>query len=367
MSSVSSREARRRKIKERSSDRLALITGRIQTLPPSADSSLHSVDVSPSEVNKASTTSAALHRDNRVGDFNDVVVNPSQDNSESPLQKSRTDQECKDEAPILQANDAQKSSLSSPTSQEVSDPVLHEGPRVSERNDDPEPSVSSPLSREVSHPVIHSEAPISERNDDPEPSPSSSLSREVSHSVVHSEPPILELNDDPEPLLPSPVSREAPRPVLPPEPPASWLPDQLKSFSFSPYELRSAIDRTARARMLCSVSVAVLVVLSYMGFPLLGSKVIRSVLMFRPLYLVLLTNITLVVARMILTQQSEIAWSVNGEGKSHPGADSDWVNQIGNNMELGFLVMKMMDAVIMECSVYSAIVVCGICLAHLFT
>ncbi|KAI4379917.1 hypothetical protein MLD38_006154 [Melastoma candidum] len=394
MSSVSSREARRRKIKERSSDRLALITGRIQTLPPSVDSSPRSVDVSASKVNKVST--ATLLRDNRVGDFNDICVNPSQDNPESPFQKSQTDQECKDEALILQVNDVQKSSLSSPMSQEVSDPVLHEEPRVLERNDDPEPSLSSHLSREVSHPVghseslifernddlepslsspsrevsrpvLHSELPISEQNDDLEPSLSSPLSTEVSHPVIHSEPPILELNTDPEPLLTSPVSREVPHPVLPVEPPKSWLQDQLKSFSFSPYELRSAVDHTASARLLCSVLVAVLVILSYIGFPLIGGKVIRSVLMFRPLYLVLLTNITLIVARMILTQQSEIVRSVNGEGKSHLGTGSDWVNQIGNNLELGFLLMKMMDAVIMECSVYSAIVVCGLRLARLFT
>ncbi|KAL3586962.1 hypothetical protein D5086_013829 [Populus alba] len=71
--------------------------------------------------------------------------------------------------------------------------------------------------------------------------------------------------------------------------PQRWI-----SSSVTPNQITSAIAASEKSRLRCSVVVALAAVLSHLGFPLLGSNLISSVINFRPLYLVLLTNVTLV-------------------------------------------------------------------------
>ncbi|KAJ6924636.1 hypothetical protein NC652_017795 [Populus alba x Populus x berolinensis] len=67
--------------------------------------------------------------------------------------------------------------------------------------------------------------------------------------------------------------------------PQRWI-----SSSVTPNQITSAIAASEKSRLRCSVVVALAAVLSHLGFPLLGSNLISSVINFRPLYLVLLTN-----------------------------------------------------------------------------
>lgn len=184
-------------------------------------------------------------------------------------------------------------------------------------------------------------------------------------SNEHSEAPPLEISENSETYSSSASHQNASRPTVHAEQPS--VPQAQRSMSISPNQISSAIDSSVTTRLLCSMVVGLLVVLSDIGFPLLGNKIIRSILMLRPLYLVLLTNVTLVLAPLVLDKQSTIASTVRGENKIPSANGSDWTDQVGNSLELGFLMMKVMDAVVMDCSVYSVVVVCGLSLTQIFS
>lgn len=117
---------------------------------------------------------------------------------------------------------------------------------------------------------------------------------------------------------------------------------------------------SSSTRLLCSVIGGLLVVLSTIGFPILGSRIFRSVLTFRPLFLILLTNVTIIAAQLISHKQADHERAGREENRNHPNDESGWVDHVGTSLELAFLVMKVLDAVVMDCSVYAVIVVCGL-------
>lgn len=287
---TANRESRRRRIVDRGSDRLALITGRIQSLPaadepsqPPAPRDPDPPSLLPPDQSDGGTAlyrgeypafETELPKDHQSGDASETNGSRGRENMEFPAEKRQTSNE-------------------------------------------------------------HSEAPPLEISENSETYSSSASHQNASRPTVHAEQPSV--------------------------------PQAQRSMSMSPNQISSAIDSSVTTRLLCSMVVGLLVVLSDIGFPLLGNKIIRSVLMLRPLYLVLLTNVTLVLAPLVLDKQSTIARTVRGENKIPSANGSDWTDQVGNSLELGFLMMKVMDAVIMDCSVYSVVVVCGLSLTQIFS
>ncbi|XP_030452649.1 uncharacterized protein LOC115674403 [Syzygium oleosum] len=291
---TASRESRRRKIVDRGADRLALITGRIQSLPSSSDSppppppARRDPGPSPLPPDHPSDGTALNHgdhgecqafetvlpKDHQSGDANEAEGSRGRENMEFPSEKSQTSNE-RSQAPPLEISEESETYLSSASHQNASRPTIH-----------------------VEQPSV---------------------------------------------------------------------PQALCSMSISPNQISSAIDSSATSRLLCAMVVGLLVVFSDIGFPLLGNKIIRSILMLRPLYLVLVTNVTLVLAPLLLGKQSTVSSAVKGENKIPSADGSDWADQVGNSLELGFLMMKVMDAVIMDCSVYSVVVVCGLSLTQIFS
>ncbi|KAK4747047.1 hypothetical protein SAY87_026084 [Trapa incisa] len=124
-------------------------------------------------------------------------------------------------------------------------------------------------------------------------------------------------------------------------------------------QINSAVATSSSTRLLCSVVGGLLVVLSTVGFPILGSRIIRGILIFRPLYLILLTNMTIIMAGLISFKQDHER-AAKEDNRNHPTDEIGWADHVGNSLELGFLVMKFLDAIIMDCSIYSVIVVCGL-------
>ncbi|CAK7353400.1 unnamed protein product [Dovyalis caffra] len=117
----------------------------------------------------------------------------------------------------------------------------------------------------------------------------------------------------------------------------------LRSFA-TPNEIISAIAASEKSRLRCSVVVALLVVLSHLGFPLLGSNFIRSIISFRPLYLLLLTNVTLVLAPLLLNKQRGFKRAVEAENEIPSSGGSAWTEQAGNALEVAFVIQKASDA-----------------------
>ncbi|CAL0303904.1 unnamed protein product [Lupinus luteus] len=123
-----------------------------------------------------------------------------------------------------------------------------------------------------------------------------------------------------------------------------------------PSEISSAINASRITRLSCSVAVALLVVVSYLGFSMLGSGLIKSLISFRPLYLVLVTNLTVVVAKLLSTK------NIRRYAISSGGDQGD--AQLVRALEFGLVLQNVVDAFFMDCSVYAIIVVCGLSLVQ---
>ncbi|CAJ2655023.1 unnamed protein product [Trifolium pratense] len=134
--------------------------------------------------------------------------------------------------------------------------------------------------------------------------------------------------------------------------------EEPRSFNFIiPSDVSNAIDASRVTRLCCSIIVALLVVASYLGFSL-----INTVISFRPLYLVLLTNSTFVVAKIITGKQRG---SDERSRRRQSSADSsDQWNQLAKTLEIGMVVKSVVDAVFIDCAVYAIVLICSLSLVH---
>ncbi|XP_039063112.1 uncharacterized protein LOC120207760 isoform X2 [Hibiscus syriacus] len=139
----------------------------------------------------------------------------------------------------------------------------------------------------------------------------------------------------------------------------SETPTRKHNF-FTPKQVSSAIDASEQARLFCSVIVAVLVVLVRLGFPHLGTRFLGNIISFRPLYLILLTNVTLVMGRLLLGDHVSSRKVIPEENKPSSAADNNWAEQLSKTLEVGLVAKKAIDALFMDCSVYLIIVICGL-------
>ncbi|XP_045795475.1 uncharacterized protein LOC123889985 [Trifolium pratense] len=134
--------------------------------------------------------------------------------------------------------------------------------------------------------------------------------------------------------------------------------EEPRSFNFIiPSDVSNAIDASRVTRLCCSIIVALLVVASYLGFSL-----IKNVISFRPLYLVLLTNSTFVVAKIITGKQRG---SDERSRRRQSSVDSsDQWNQLAKTLEIGMVVKSVVDAVFIDCAVYAIVLICSLSLVH---
>ncbi|XP_068313760.1 uncharacterized protein [Pyrus communis] len=283
---TNSREARRRKIMERGSDRLALITGRIQTLPPS------------SSFSSSPPPDPATHSEDT-----DLPSRPSI----SPDQIPKT--HVPDQIPVFT-------------------------PEIEEM-------WSAPSTVQNESPTSQTETHVPGQI--PDFTPEIEERRSSSSTVQDESPPSTVQNES----RPSSLSFEKPR-------------------LFTASRISGAIEASERIRIYISMAVAVLVVFSHLGFPLLGSKLLKTLLGFRPLYLVLVTNVTLVLARILDSgrQRHHRVPAGIGEGQTMSGSEYEWAERLGKALGIGLLGKKVLDALFMDCAVYAIIVICGLSFAQ---
>lgn len=137
-----------------------------------------------------------------------------------------------------------------------------------------------------------------------------------------------------------------------------------RSFNFiNPSDVTNAIDASRFTRLCCSIIVALLVVASYLGFSL-----IKTVISFRPLYLVLLTNSSFVVAKIISGKQRDsderLRRRQNRAIVSASADSSDQYAQLAKTLEIGMVLKTVADAVFMDCAVYAIVLICSLSLVH---
>lgn len=141
--------------------------------------------------------------------------------------------------------------------------------------------------------------------------------------------------------------------------------EQSHRNSLTTGQICSAVAASENIRMCCSVAAAILVISSYIGFPNLGLSNIGGIIIFRPLYLLLLTNISIVVGRVILvTRGAELR---TGRMSSVPTVGGNaLVDQMGKALESGLLLQNIFGALFMDFSIYAVVLISGLSLVRRF-
>ncbi|CAH9074150.1 unnamed protein product [Cuscuta europaea] len=127
---------------------------------------------------------------------------------------------------------------------------------------------------------------------------------------------------------------------------------------FTPQKIISAIKSCESIRIRCSLAASLLVVLCYVGCPILGTHLVKSIVLFRPLFLLLLTNTSIVVGHLLL-ENAGSGRVVQQESSSGVLADdNDWADRVGKALEFWLTLQKVMGALFIDASVYAISVIC---------
>lgn len=128
-------------------------------------------------------------------------------------------------------------------------------------------------------------------------------------------------------------------------------------FFFSPRQVNSCIISSEVIRSFFAIMIALFVLLSYIDYPLFGRNIVRSesVLASKPLYILLLMDVTLVFGRLCLEKRG----GSNAERVvGREGADNWAVAE--RLLERGLVVYQAIRAIFIDCSVYAVIIICGL-------
>ncbi|XP_062088558.1 uncharacterized protein LOC133795125 [Humulus lupulus] len=134
---------------------------------------------------------------------------------------------------------------------------------------------------------------------------------------------------------------------------------------FTSKRLHSSIIASETTRIFCALIIAFLVVLSYVDYPLFGRNIVRaeSVIASRPLYILLLTDATIVFARLYLENRGGDLGDSSLEEEEMPQVQDDhghnWIQAV-KFLERGLVVYQAIRGIFIDFSVYAVIVICGL-------
>ncbi|KAG6466964.1 hypothetical protein ZIOFF_075231 [Zingiber officinale] len=132
-----------------------------------------------------------------------------------------------------------------------------------------------------------------------------------------------------------------------------------KQMPFSSKQVIRGISASETMRLVCAVIIALLVVMSRRGYTL-ASDVASSVLSFKPLFLAMITDVTIILWLLKTTQQKEE--KEREKEKARTGRDeSGSTDVIGDTVEAILVFLKVATAIFMDCSICAVIIVCGLC------
>ncbi|KAL0319228.1 UNVERIFIED_CONTAM: hypothetical protein Sangu_2079000 [Sesamum angustifolium] len=133
-------------------------------------------------------------------------------------------------------------------------------------------------------------------------------------------------------------------------------PSEYRRGFITPKQVIFSIISSEDTRAICTLVIAILVVLSHVSLPHYVVKS-KSLIAYRPLYAVLLTDMLIVAARLVLYAHGQ-------EFDSQPNFEVDGYNWIGaiKMLEWGVVLHHTLRAILIDCSFYLVIVVCGLSL-----
>lgn len=140
-----------------------------------------------------------------------------------------------------------------------------------------------------------------------------------------------------------------------------------RRVSLTPKQISSCIMSSEATRIICSLTIALLVVLSYVDRPLLGRNLVKSesVVASRPFYILLLTDITILLARLSIERRRAMEKAKEEEEEEeermsrHEEDGQNWAGAI-KVLETGLVVYQSICAVFMDFCVYAVVVICGL-------
>ncbi|CAL9185607.1 unnamed protein product [Musa hybrid cultivar] len=134
---------------------------------------------------------------------------------------------------------------------------------------------------------------------------------------------------------------------------------EKKQILFSSKQVSRSVSTSENTRLLFAVTVALMVILSNHGYALGGAA---SIINFRPLFLVMLSDITIVLGLLMTTQarveKVKEKGSRTGKEEYGPAANTN----TDDALEAFLMFQKVARAVFMDCSICSAIMISGLCI-----
>ncbi|KAJ0985500.1 hypothetical protein J5N97_003856 [Dioscorea zingiberensis] len=121
---------------------------------------------------------------------------------------------------------------------------------------------------------------------------------------------------------------------------------------FTAKKISHSISVSENLRLLCAVTIGLLVVLQYHNYAFAG-KFVSSIINFRPLILVLLTDATIVLGRVLLTKDN------SNDNERTKKVETGTTNSLSIALEVGLTLQKGLMAVTMDCSICAVIMICA--------
>ncbi|ESQ53896.1 hypothetical protein EUTSA_v10025931mg [Eutrema salsugineum] len=125
--------------------------------------------------------------------------------------------------------------------------------------------------------------------------------------------------------------------------------------AITPNHIGAAIDASEYTRMFSALVIALLVILSHLGISFLG-----NIVSLRPVFLLLLTNATIVLGVVLLSHHGDSSSASRRENSGTVMNGQGIADQVGNALETVMMMKKIMDAVSMDFSLYAVILICGL-------
>ncbi|WOL17727.1 hypothetical protein Cni_G26520 [Canna indica] len=131
-----------------------------------------------------------------------------------------------------------------------------------------------------------------------------------------------------------------------------------KQFPYSSKQVSNAVSASGNVRLLIAVSIALLVVLSNHGFGF-GAGIAISFTKFRPLFLVMLTDLSIILWLLMRIPNSDEKEKVPPKTAND---EYDWAENIGDMLEAWFVFQNVASAIFMDCSICAIMMISGLCL-----
>lgn len=161
----------------------------------------------------------------------------------------------------------------------------------------------------------------------------------------------------PNPVASSSVQTSS-NPVVRDEPCSAPQPNNRRSI-FTSDQIISSISASENIRLICSAIIAFLVILSYRTNHL-DRSIIRIILSYKPIYLVLVTDATIVLGLLMANKGGSN--KAEAEAKKRAANTDDWADNVGKALEVVMVLQKAMSAIFMDFSVCAVLLICGLAL-----